>query len=67
MNLNTGRQLLKKAAIPMMVIGGGLAAFGLTSYQGSRLLSGWSVGGQITIAIGVALFILGALLRKESE
>lgn len=59
--------LMKRFSLLMMVIGGGLAAFGLSGYGGNRYFLGWSFGDRIEIAIGVALFILGMFFRKSAR
>jgi hypothetical protein len=61
---------MKKAAIPLIVFGSGLAAFGIFSFEshsGAYGWSGWSTEAQIEIAIGIALAIWGLILRKDSR
>jgi hypothetical protein len=63
---------MKRYAIPMIVVGAALAAFGLFSYHADRSYigaasSGWDTGAKIEIAIGVALLVWGMFLRKESR
>jgi hypothetical protein len=59
--------LMKKFSLPFMVIGGGLAALGLSGYGGNRYFTGWSNSDRIEIATGVALFILGMFFRKSTK
>ena len=59
--------LMKKFSLLIMVIGGGLAALGLSGYGGNRYFIGWSYSDRIAIAIGVALFILGMFFRKSAK
>ena len=67
---------MKKLAFVFVVLGSGLAAFGasgwssnvLKSYLGSyRVSSGWSLGAQLEITIGVMLLACGLLLRRDSS
>jgi hypothetical protein len=61
---------MKKMAIPLIVLGAGLAAFGIFSFEshsGSIGWAGWSTGAQIEIAIGVASAIWGLILRRDSR
>jgi hypothetical protein len=56
--------LLKKLSIVIMVLGGALAALGLSGYGGNRIYMGWRTTDRIEIAVGVALLILGMVSRK---
>jgi hypothetical protein len=67
MKLGEAGTLLKKFSTPIMVLGGALAAFGLTSYGGNRIYMGWSDSARIEIAIGVGLFLLGMFSRKNTS
>jgi hypothetical protein len=59
---------MKKIATPLIVVGGGLVAFGIfESHSGPYGWAGWSIGDQIAIAIGVALAIWGSIIRKDSR
>jgi hypothetical protein len=60
---------MKKVAVPLIVFGSGLAAFGIFGFQGQtdRLPAGWGIEDQFMIAIGVGLVIWGAILRKDSK
>ncbi|MGP8250500.1 MAG: hypothetical protein ACLQHF_00600 [Terracidiphilus sp.] len=54
----------------IVVIGGALAAFGISGFEehsGIYGWAGWRVEDRIEIAVGVALVILGMFLRKESR
>ncbi len=63
--------LMKRMAIPFMVLGGGLSAFGLFGFElssgGGLWLAQWSTGNQYEISIGVALLIYGVILRTDSK
>lgn len=58
-----------KIAIVMVVFGACLAVYGIFDYQGAVgiLPAGWTPGDRIEIALGVGLFILGLLLRRDSR
>ena len=64
---------MKKYCITMIVIGGGLATFGLSGFSASlgtlwgELNGGasWDNGSRIEITVGVVLFLLGISIRKE--
>jgi hypothetical protein len=58
---------MKKITIPMIVIGVGLAALGLSGYGGNSIFTGWGDSARIEIAIGAALGVLGMILRKEGR
>lgn len=69
------RLSIKKLSSPMIVVGGALAAFGFSGFSASveTLLgslsgsAGWSIGSQIEITIGTALFLLGMSLRNQGS
>jgi hypothetical protein len=59
---------MKKYAVPLMVFGTALAAFGIFGYEshsGPFGWSGWSLDHKIEICFGMALAVFGALLRKD--
>ena len=61
---------MKKIATPLIVVGGGLMAFGIFAFESQSGMvgwAGWSIGDRITIAIGVALAIWGSIIRKDSR
>ncbi len=51
---------MKKFAVPIIILGGGLAAFGLSGWR----RYGWEIDARIEIALGVVLLLLGIFLRK---
>ena len=57
----------KKLAIPLIVGGGALAAYGLAGYSTLFSASGWSRDSQIEIAIGVAALLYDLILRRDSK
>ncbi|MHB1672723.1 MAG: hypothetical protein ACYCSP_00585 [Acidobacteriaceae bacterium] len=57
---------VKRFSLPLMVIGGAVAALGLSGYGGNRIFMGWSDSDRIKIAVGVGLFILGMFIRKSN-
>jgi hypothetical protein len=73
---------MKKAANLLIVLGSGLAAFGISGFGGSFSPQdvilpgmhggvsgsvGWSQNNQIEIVIGVVSLICGVILRKDSK
>ena len=71
---------MKKLAVFLILFGSGLAAFGISGFEGSFSLQpqilvqstysgsfGWSQNNQIEIVIGVVLLIFGVILRKDSK
>ncbi len=69
---------MKKLSFFLIVLGSGLAAFGLSGWQltTSHIFSiegewdisaGWSAGDQFQITIGVMLLACGLLLRRDSN
>jgi hypothetical protein len=71
---------MHKLATLLIVFGSGLAAFGISGFEGSFSLHpqilvqstysgsfGWSQNNQIEIVIGVVLLIFGVILRKDSK
>ena len=73
---------MKKAAVLLVVLGSGLAAFGISGFGGSSSTQevilpgahggesgsvGWSQDNQIEIVIGVMSVVSGVILRKDSK
>jgi hypothetical protein len=71
---------MKKLAFIFVVLGSGLAAFGLSSWQMTPSLqltglnesaysisAGWTAWGQLEITVGVMLLVCGLLLRRDSR
>jgi hypothetical protein len=71
---------VKKLAVFLILFGSGLAAFGISGFEGSFSLQreilmrdaysgsfGWSQNNQIEIVIGVVSLIFGVILRKDSK
>ena len=73
---------MKKVALTFSVIGSGLAAFGFAGWgaevqprfmlpgqtgQDWTLSAGWTFNNQLEITFGVALLVLGLILRKDSK
>ena len=63
---------MKKLSIAMAVLGGALAAFGLTGFSASldnvaglSGWAGWDTASRVEVIIGVALFLLGKCLLKR--
>jgi hypothetical protein len=59
---------MRKIAVPLIVLGSGLASFGIFAFESySGRWSGWNIVSRVEIATGVAIAILGAILRKDAN
>jgi hypothetical protein len=59
---------VRKIAVPLIVLGSGLASFGIFAFESySGRWSGWNIVSRVEIAAGVAFAVLGVILRKDAK